>query len=361
MVQNKIIKRDLLISETMSVIDVLKRLDQTAEKVLLVVDDQDILLGAISDGDIRRYLLKGNDLSGDIKGIYNLNPISMSRNEYYLEVAQAIFIEHKINIIPILDEGRVTDYITLNHVFSGQKLKPISKGNVDVPVVIMAGGKGTRLEPFTTILPKPLIPIKDKSILEVIMDQFDTQGVKQFLLTVNYKGEMIEAYLNSTSYKEQCTYLYEKEFLGTAGAIKLLEDQLPDYFIVSNCDVIVKANFEDVLRNHKEQGAVLSVLSSIQHYKIPYGVIEYKEGGEITEIREKPEYTFTINTGVYLFSKEALALIPDNTRFDMPTLMDALREQSHKVVTYPVNENEYIDIGQWEEYRSAIKKLDGYV
>jgi NDP-sugar pyrophosphorylase family protein len=224
-------------------------------------------------------------------------------------------------------------------------------------VVIMPGGKGTRLDPITRVLPKPLIPIRDKTILELIIKEFYDYGISNFYLTLNYKGSMIEAYFNSIEKQYKVNYIWETDFLGTAGSLKLVEQEIADLFIVSNCDIIVKADYDDVINFHKNHNASLTILSSIQHYKIPYGVIEFKNGGVVNKITEKPEYSMTVNTGVYVFDKSILKYIPKNKIFDMNNLIDSLIANKKTVVTYPVNENDYIDIGQLEEYKKITNNL----
>jgi len=352
------LQKDILIHETVSVKDALKRLDKTAKKVLLVVDNENKLLGTITDGDIRRYILSGKNLSHDIKEVYNKNPIYIKKKDFSTEAVKKILIENKIELIPILDEdGKTIDFITWDQLFYGSKAEPLKTGKVNIPVVIMAGGRGERLDPFTRILPKALIPIGDEPIAEIIVEGFKKQGVSQFYLTLNHKSEIIESYFNGIEKDYKISYIKEKASLGTAGSLKLLEEKISDLFIVSNCDVIVKADFEDVLNFHKEQKALLTVLAPIQHYKIPYGVIDFKEGGEVEAIIEKPEYTLTINSGVYILCKESLEFIPDGLPFDMTDLIRALVENGRKVIMYPVNENDYIDIGQWEEYKKTVDKL----
>lgn len=352
------LQKGVLINETALIKDALKQLDKCSEKVLLVVDKHYKLLGTITDGDIRRYLLDGNGLDNDIRGIYYRKPTVIKKAQFTIGQAKKILIKKKIDLIPIVDDdNKVIDFTTWSEAFSEDTEETPEIKELDVPVVIMAGGKGTRLEPFTTILPKPLIPINDKPIIEMIINKFREFGIHEYYLTLNYKGEMIEAYFKHVKRDYELKYVWEDDFWGTGGSLKLLEKQIGDVFIVSNCDVIVKANFEEVVKIHKRQKASLTVLSSIQHYKIPYGVIDFKTGGRITHILEKPEYTFTINTGVYVLNKEVLQYIPAGSYFDMTDLISCLLKNKKKVVTYPVNENDYVDIGQWEEYRRAVDKL----
>ncbi len=350
-------KKDIFIFAEETIKEALKKLDKTAEKVLLVIDQDKRLKGTLTDGDVRRYLLKGNSLEGDISSVFNQKPYALGKKEFSVNKVRDIFLTRKIQVIPLVDEnGRVVDFVSWNHVFAEDESSSIS-GALDVPVVVMAGGKGTRLDPFTRILPKPLIPIGDRPIIELIADEFRRQGAKTYYFILNYKAEMIESYFAHIEKDYRIEYIREPEFYGTAGALKLLEDSISDVFIVSNCDVMVKADFSEVVNFHLAQNASLTVLSSIQHHKIPYGVIEFKERGEVVDIREKPEYTVTINTGVYILDRDALKNIPPQMKFDMTDLMQSLLAAGKKVITYPVNESEYIDIGQWEEYKQSIERL----
>lgn len=347
-------QKEILIHINESIKAALKKLDKTAKKVLLVVDDDGRLLGTVTDGDVRRYILSGKSLDNNIRDVYNKKPIYIKKEEFSAERIKEMLVKSKVGLIPIVDKGgKVFDFVTWDQLFSEMP----QTNKVNLPVVIVAGGKGSRLEPFTKVFPKPLIPIGDKPIVEIIIDEFKKQGVNKFYLTLNHKGEMIEAYFKSIEKDYKLSYIWEKTFLGTAGSLKLLDRRIDNFFIVSNCDVIVKANFEDAVNSHKEQGAMLTILSSIQHHKIPYGVVKSKEKGRVVSITEKPEYTLTINTGVYILSKECLEFIPKNAAFDMTDLIENLIKNSRVVITYPVNESDYIDIGQWEEYKNAIEKI----
>jgi len=351
-------KTDIFIDENASIIDALKKLDKTAEKVLLVADEKHRLMGTITDGDIRGYILKGKQLDNSIKEVYNSDPFYIRDEDYSMKAAKDILIRHKIELVPIVNKDReITDFVTWSQAFSSEETKIYKGEKINIPVLIMAGGRGTRLEPFANIFPKALIPIGDKTIIELIINEFKEQGAREFYLMLNYKGEIIVAYLNSIEKDYTIKYIKEKKFLGTIGGLGLLGGRIKDVFIVSNCDVIVKAKFADVIKFHKKQKASMTILSSIKHYKIPYGVIKFKNGGKVIEIAEKPEYTFTINAGVYLFNKEILKYIPKNSHFDMTDLIKILLSKREKIVTYPVNENDYIDIGEWGEYKKAIEKM----
>lgn len=352
------LKDDNLIYGTASVKDALKKLDKISEKVLVVVDADRRLLGTITDGDVRRYILKGKPLDRGINGLYNERPRYLTKAEISPNRLKEIFVEKKIALVPVVDDSfKVIDFIAADGVlFDSERLEDIS-GKVNVPVVVMAGGRGTRLEPFSKIFPKALIPIGDVPIIEIIINEFRRQGVRDFFISLNHKGEMIEAYFNNIEKDYKIAYIREDDFLGTAGSLKFLEDEIGDTFIVSNCDVMVKANFEEVLHFHRDQNASFTVLSSIQHHKIPYGVVKFKEGGEVTEIIEKPEYSFPINTGAYLVNRDALKFMPKGSHFDMTDLINVLIENGRKVITYPVNESDYADIGQWEEYHKAMEKM----
>ncbi len=355
--ERKMARDDIFISEADSIKDALKKLDKNEEKVLLVIKDNK-LLGTITDGDIRRYVLRGNSLELNVKELYNKNPTYINEDKFSIEQSREIMRKNRITLLPIVDnENRVLDYITRDKVLHGEEALPFHSTSLDVPVVIMSGGKGTRLEPFSKIFPKALIPIGDKPIIQFIIDEFRRYGITQYYLILNHKGEMIKSYFENTEKDYSINYIWEKDFFGTAGSLRLLEDKIVDVFLVSNCDVIVKANFEEVVNFHIENKASVTTVCAIQHHKLPYGIVQFKAGGEIVEIIEKPEYTFTVNAGVYVLSREALKFIPDKGRFDMTDLIRNLLKEGKKVLMYPVNESDYIDIGQWEEYKKVLGKL----
>jgi NDP-sugar pyrophosphorylase family protein len=276
---------------------------------------------------------------------------------YSVKKAKTILEVRGLKLIPIVDTNKkVVNFISQSSLLSiNVPAKNVKR--IDMAVIIMAGGKSTRLEPFSKIFPKPLIPIGDKPIIDRIIDEFRKNGINRYYLTLNYKGDMIESYFNHMKKDYHVSFLREKGYYGTAGSLKLFHKYTDDTFIVSNCDVIIKADFEDVIKFHNKQESDLTILSSMQHYKIPYGVINFKKGGEVINLTEKPEYTFAVNAGVYILRRKILRFIPSHKRFDMTDLIKVLIDSRKRVFTYPVNENEYIDIGQWDEYKKAMGKI----
>jgi len=347
----------ILVSPRTTIRDALKQIDANSEGILFVVGGDRVLMGSLTDGDIRRALIAGKGMTEFIEGIYNPHPFVLGSDEFEIESAKRQLVDRHLEVVPVVDrQSRVIGYITWNDVLGGH-VRRVPRSKLDVPVVIMAGGKGTRMAPFTNVLPKPLVPIGEKTILELIVDTFRDFSIQDFYFTINYRGEMIRAYFDCIERDYRVTYLKEGDFWGTAGSLVLLPPTIAKTFIVSNCDIIVNADYAEVLNFHEQSGAMLTVLSSIQHHKVPYGVIKFEAGGKVTEIEEKPEFSFCINTGVYVLDSACLELIPKGEVFHMTHLMEKLMSLGHTVSTYPVNESEYIDVGQWEEYHDAVRKL----
>jgi dTDP-glucose pyrophosphorylase len=346
---------DMLIAEENSLREAMRQLDLAANGILFVVSKGRRFLGTMTDGDIRRGLLRGAKLTDKVASYYNSHAYTMLEDGFDKELAKRTMYERRYKAIPLLSsEGILVAYVKDEE--PGRR-RSLSARALDIPVVIMAGGKGTRMAPFTNVLPKPLIPVGEKTILELIIDEFLRFGIKDYYFTINYRGEMIRAYFDCIEHGYSVKYLKETGYFGTAGSLSLLPEGFPNTFIVSNCDIIVKADFADVLDFHRKSGAMLTVLSSIQHHKIPYGVINFESGGVVTSLEEKPELSFCINTGVYILEAGCLNFIPKDTVFHMTSLMEALMSAGKRVVTYPVSENDYLDIGQWEAYRKAVDQL----
>ncbi len=344
----------LNIGASESIKDALKKIDGNGLQTLFVLDSDERFRGTLTDGDLRRIILSGVDLAEPIGERFN------SRCSWVRAADEAnvnfrdIFAAKRIRVIPVIGEdGKVVKYRTSDEFIAGER----KCGLEGTDVVIMAGGKGTRMAPFTDILPKPLVPVGNKTIIEKIMDAFGEYGASRFHLTINYKAELMKAYFAELESPYSFVFLREKEFLGTASSLLLLPEDISQTFIVSNCDILVQADYADLLEFHRRSGAALTVVSSMHHHTIPYGVVRFRDGGKVEAIDEKPEYSMPINTGVYILDKKCLELIEPGKLFHMTHLIEKLLQNGWGVMTYLINEGRYIDIGQWEEYRNALERM----
>ncbi len=349
--------KDITIHPKATIKEAMEAMGKASEKVLLVVDDEQALIGALSDGDIRRYILRGGDLSGTIQGAYQTDPIFVFQDDYNIETIEQILAKNRIGLIPILHKSRkIVDFITWEKVFGNNKESENQK--LDVPVVIMAGGRGTRLEPFTKVLPKPLIPVGEKPVIDHIIDRFRAHGVSEFYLTIHHMSKILRAYFEEKVPDYSIGFAEENEPRGTAGSLKLLTDKLNRPFFVSNCDIIVETNYADIYQFHTKNSYDITLVASAKQFNIPYGICELNGSGSLDRIKEKPEYSFLVNTGLYVLNPAVLELIPDNKLFHITHLIDKIKENGGQIGVYPVSEKAWIDVGQWAEYRKALKVIE---
>lgn len=337
----------IIIEKDISIKKAIEVLDKSAKKILLVAKDN-ILLGVITDGDIRRWILKNGDINNSVENIMNTSPVYMT--EYNKKLCMEIMKEKSITAIPIVDNNmKIKDIVFFEDVF--YKVK-----DSNVVAVIMAGGKGTRLYPYTKIIPKPLIPIGDVTIIERIMNKFLDFNINNFYLTINYKKDMIKAYFNDNK-KYNIDFAEENNPLGTAGSLSLLKGKVRDSFFVSNCDILVDADYLDILKEHKKNQNKITIVAVLKYYKIPYGVINLNKDGFVHFIDEKPEYNFLVNTGMYILEPDVLDNIPDDTYFDMPDLINYYLQTNQKVGVYPISNNSWLDMGEFKEMENMIERL----
>ena len=284
------------ISPDNTVVEAMQKIDRNARGILFVVNEQQKLLGVITDGDIRRWLIRTGELKAAVAKVMNINPQSITRKEQGL--AKEFMMRQKITALPILTtKGIISDILFSDAENVTEK---VSEGLLkDVPIVIMAGGKGTRLYPYTKILPKPLIPIGDIPIMERIIGKFLDYGVQNFYATVNYRKNMIKSYFSELNANYNICYVEEDKPLGTAGSLKLIKDDFSEPFIVTNCDILIHADYEDIYRYHKESGNELTIVSALKNIVVPYGVIHSKENGTVISMEEKPKLSYFVNTGMY--------------------------------------------------------------
>jgi NDP-sugar pyrophosphorylase family protein len=222
----------------------------------------------------------------------------------------------------------------------------------------MAGGKGFRLDPFTRVLPKPLIPLGDEPIIKVIMDEFSKFGMNDFYISLRDKERMVRAYFYDHESGYQIQYIREKEPLGTAGALKHLEGKIKEPFFVSNCDIIIRTDYSAFYDFHKNGGYALTMVGSMRQFTIPYGVCDTDNSGLLQSIREKPKYDFLVSTGLYLLEPEVIRYIPEGESFNMTDLISKVQDNGLKIGIFPVSEGSWTDVGQLSEYKEIINKLN---
>ncbi len=347
---------DYLVRETDSIVDVMQTIDRNAKGIAYVVDDDMIIKGAISDGDTRRWLIKTGDLSTDIKRIFNKKPITIFKEE--LGSAQKMMRAHAINSVPVINnKGKIIDII-FREEEPADRTDFVNEVLKEVPVIIMAGGKGTRLYPYTKILPKPLIPIGDIPIMERIINRFTLFGVSMFYATVNYKKGMIRSYFNDLNASYRIKYIEEPEPLGTAGSIRLIKEAFGNPIIVTNCDILINADYGDIYEHHIKAGNAMTIVSALKNIIVPYGVIHSGENGEVISMDEKPRMSYFVNTGMYVMNPEIIEFIPENKFFHMTHLSDYLLAHDKKVGMYPISEDSFLDMGEFEEMGRMEKKLN---
>jgi len=349
--------KKFLVSPFISIKQAMRQMAEAGGKVIFIVDGHNKLLGSLSDGDIRKWILKGGDLEVKVDVAFNPHP-RFVKNDYLLDDVRELMLSLRIECVPVVDhENSVLEVLMWDEVFAGKVERHREK--LGIPVVIMAGGQGTRLDPFTKILPKSLIPIGEKPIIELIMDKFIPYDIKEFYISVFHKARMIKSYFEEENPKYRISYLEEDKPLGTVGSLRQLQGRVKGTFIVTNCDVIIDCDYAELLHFHKEKEYDMTLVVSMRHFQIPYGVCELESEGALKVIKEKPEYDFLVNTGMYVLNSHVLELIPKNRASSIIDLIEALRSKSGKIGVFPINEKSWIDIGQWEEYKRALKLLGG--
>jgi len=340
---------DILLDENSSVKDALLVIDKGTMRIAIIVDKDNKLLGTLNDGDIRRALLNGIKLDESIKNVYYKTPSICSIHDSKDTVIQTA-IKNKVYQIPIVDdENKLVDVEDLATL-----LTSVNKKN---KVILMAGGLGTRLQPLTNNIPKPLLKVGTKPILETIIENFASYGFKDIIISVNYKSEMIKNYFKDGSkLGVNIEYIEEAKRLGTAGALSLLKESPNEPFFVMNGDLLSNVNFNHLLDFHYFGNSTATMCVREFQYQIPYGVIETSED-KICSIVEKPIQNFFVNAGIYLLSPKVLDFIPNDEFYDMPTLFNKLIEKNKNVLSFPIHEY-WLDIGQHNDFVQANNEYD---
>lgn len=345
--------RYICIDGKASILAALKQMDAVRHRLLMVTDEGKFR-SLLSIGDIQRAIIRGIAMECPVAEILRDKTNVASVHDSREKVEQYVK-ERMTEFMPIIDDdNNIVEVLFWDEMFHTNVIHRTAEFNL--PVIIMAGGKGSRLRPLTNVLPKPLIPIGEQTMLEDIMDRFVDCGCHDFYISVNYKAETIKHYLDNLDKQQyNISYFQEDKPLGTAGSLHLLKDKIKDTFFVSNCDIIIDEDYGEILSYHRENRNEITVVAAIKNMAIPYGTLETREEGLLSGIKEKPEYTFKINTGMYILEPHLIKEIPEDEFYHITFLIEKLMKESRRVGVYPINEGSWTDVGNWDEYMKFVK------
>jgi dTDP-glucose pyrophosphorylase len=340
--------RAAILPASTTVEQVVRNLDQVAIKIVMIVNEREELIGTISDGDIRRGLLKGLTFTSPILEVVHHNPLVVPP-DVDRELVRQLMVANKIQQIPVVNEHRrVVGLHLWDEIASAPALNNL--------MVIMAGGMGTRLRPHTETCPKPMLPIAGKPMLEHIVDRAKLEGLHNFVFAIHYLGHMIEEHFgNGERFGLHIDYLRERAPLGTAGALSLLAPRPTGTFVVTNGDVITDIHYAELIDFHNRHGAVATMAVRVHEWQHPFGVV-HTQGVDIVGFEEKPVARTRINAGVYALDPEALAVLKQDEQCDMPTLFERLQSTGRRTVAFPMHEP-WLDVGRPDDLQSVRRKL----
>ena len=338
-----------LINLNRTIKDALFRLEKNKQKCLIVVDKNQKFYGTLTDGDVRRAILNNSNVHNTIKSYVKKKPVVIREVDYKKLSSNDIdklfkkFKNSKIDLIPVINEKKRVIHL----IDSEAKKTQLNK----IPLVLMAGGKGVRLKPFTDIFPKPLIPVNNIPAAEQIVNSFRENGVNKIFFSVNFKKDLIKSYFKDKPYK--INYIEEKKSLGTVGSLSNLKQVNSDFF-VSNCDTILNINHKDFFDYHKRNNFFISIVVATKNFKLPYGSCELDKRGLLKKITEKPNTNYLVNTGLYLMNSNVIKFIKKNSFMNMDQLIKILKNKKKRIGVYPISENNWYDVGEWSEYNKLI-------
>jgi dTDP-glucose pyrophosphorylase len=343
--------RDLLMTPSLTIRDAIARIDAGNAGIVLVTDEGERLLGTVTDGDVRRGLLRGLSLTDPVSAVMNKSPTTAGCREDRAAIL-ALMKRKLFHQIPLVDErGRVVGLETLDEL-----LQP---GRRETPVVLLAGGLGMRLRPLTEEVPKPMLRIGDKPILESILDNFIEYGFCKFHVAVNYKADVIERHFGDGSkWGVEITYLRETEKLGTVGPLSLLPELPTEPLVVMNADILTRVNFTQLIDYHRDNEAVATVCVREHRHTVPYGVVSMSDDSQLIGIEEKPVHRSMVSAGIYIVEPEALSQLPKGRHCDMPAFLQGLMASGQRVIGFPIHEF-WLDIGRLEDLERAVEYFEG--
>jgi dTDP-glucose pyrophosphorylase/CBS domain-containing protein len=334
-------------------LEALKKMD-ILDKKLLIVLNENKFFGLLSAGDIQRAIIQNKPLETKVADVLRQS-IRIAKPDDNFETIRQMMFEFRMELCPVVNENQdVIEVYFWEDVF--QEKKPQPKLPFNLPVVIMAGGFGSRLKPLTNVLPKPLIPIGEKTMLEEIFSRFNEHGCNRFYISVNYKAELIKYYIEKQNLPYEMVFFIEDKPMGTAGSLSLLKGEISETFFVSNCDILIEQDYSEILDFHNRNNNEITVIAALKHLHIPYGTIKSGENGQLKSLQEKPDLTFMINSGMYILEPHLLGQIPEDLFFHITQLIECVRSRGGNVGVFPVSEKSWKDYGDWDLLNKQYKK-----
>jgi len=343
--------RNLIINQNLSLKDALKKIEASGQKCIYI-EKNNKLIGSLTDGDVRKLIIKDINLNKKITNFYNKNPKYLDTKNFSTNRAKKLLLKYKIDSLPITNKKKVVKVISWRDLM---KNKDSSQKN---SIFIIAGGRGERLMPFTSILPKPLIPVNGVPIIKLIINSFDKDEVKEIFVSVNYKNSIIKSYLKSEIKDKKIIFLNEKKPLGTIGSIKLANEKtLTNNVIISFCDIFFQTNMKNVLEFHEKNKNDLTIVVAQKKIQVPYGVCKITKNGNFIKINEKPITKQFVNVGYYILNKKMFKYIPKNKKMDVTELIKKVKTSKNKIKVFPIEDENWFDVGQWSNYQNTINNL----
>ena len=354
--------QELVINSESSMLEALEQMDKLMRKLLIVIDEKQLFVGMLSIGDLQRTRIKKMPLNTAVGNILRSDAKVTYSDDAY-EITKATMLKYRMEYMPVVDKitKKITNIIFWEDIIGEIYCRKKNELLKSYPVVIMAGGKGTRLKPFTNIIPKPLLPLGGKSIIEIIINNFTNYGIREFYTTVNYKAKMIQQYFEELQPNYDMHFILESKPLGTGGSLHLLRKKIQGTFFVTNCDIIIDDDYSEILNYHRVSRNSITAVAAVKTYNIPYGTFEIGDGGILQALYEKPNLSFFVNTGFYILESEVLDLIPSDTFYHITSLMEKVMLKGGRVGVFPVSEKSWLDIGVWEEYNKTQKFFENKI
>lgn len=341
-------KSHIFINQDESIKKVIKKFDRNSSEIGICLNKKKEVVGIFTEGDFKKSVYSGIDLNMNVSKMMNKN-FQYVNNEKKIKRIKQIFKKNIFQYVLVIKNKKFHSLISRQNILNN-KIKSKEMPN---KIIIFAGGKGERLKPFTEVMPKALLPINNEPILKKIMNEFKFNGFNNFNIIVNYKSNILKTFFNVYKKEHKLSFVEEKDPLGTAGGLYLL-NKIKNTFFISNCDILVKSDYKEILNYHKKNKNILTIVACLKNVRIPYGVCEVNKNSLLKKMREKPEFDYLVNTGFYLAEPLILKHVPKKSFFNMDDLINNLRSKKLKIGVYPVRDNSWLDVGQWHEFRRTM-------